>query len=157
MMAEVLAAGIGTVAFALLFSVPSKHYVNCGLIGAVGYWLYYLLVHFGSCSATVATFFATVLVVLLSRFAAVQKRCPVTVFMITGIFLLVPGAGIYWTTYYLVTSQAGAAATSGAAAAKATVAIVLGIVVVFELPNHFFALTHGGPSNRHRLFRHEDH
>ena len=74
-----------------------------------------------------------------SRASAVINRCPVTIFLISGIFPLVPGAGIYWTVYYLVTDQLGLAVHTGYAAVKAAVAIVLGIVAVFELPQGMFA------------------
>jgi uncharacterized membrane protein YjjB (DUF3815 family) len=60
------------------------------------------------------------------------------VFQIDGIFPLVPGAGIYWTSYYLVTGETGLALENGFAAVKAAVAIVLGIIAVFELPNSLF-------------------
>ena len=59
-------------------------------------------------------------------------------FLISGIFPLVPGAGIYWTVYYLVTEQLGLAVYTGYEAVKAAVAIVLGIVFVFELPQGVF-------------------
>lgn len=49
-----------------------------------------------------------------------------------------PGAGIYWTVYYLVTEQLGLAVYTGYEAVKAAVAIVLGIVFVFELPQGVF-------------------
>lgn len=140
MILEILAAMVGTIAFALLFGVPKKYYLICGLIGGAGWCLYSVLGTFCGCSATESTFLATVLVILLSRFAAVWMRCPVTVFLIAGIFPLVPGAGVYWTSYYLVTGQARNALTSGFAAVKAAVAIVFGIVVVLELPNRLFHL-----------------
>ena len=66
-----------------------------------------------------------------------------TVFLICGIFPLVPGAGIYWTSYYLVTAQMRLAMSSGFAAMKAAIAIVLGIVFVFEIPNGFFRVLAG--------------
>ena len=72
------------------------------------------------------------------RFFAVRERCPVTIFLICGILPLVPGAGIYWTCYYLVTGQLDEASTRGFSALKAAVAIVLGIVFVFEIPQRFF-------------------
>lgn len=137
---QVAAAGVGTVAFALLFGVPRKYYIHCGIIGGAGWLLYSLLYNNAGCTATEATFFATVLVILLSRLFAVWERCPATVFLISGIFPLVPGAGIYWTAYYLVTNQLREALSSGFAAVKAAVAIVLGIVVVFEIPYRFFRL-----------------
>ena len=139
MIQQLLAAAVGTVAFALLFSVPSRFYFHCGVVGAVG-WLIYCLCQDVGASANESIFFATVVVILLSRIFAVRERCPATVFVICGIFPLVPGAGIYWTAYYLVTNQLQDALVSGFSAIKAVVALVLGIVVVFEMPHKWFRL-----------------
>ena len=138
MMTRVLAAALGTVAFALLFSVPKKYYPGCGVVGGMS-WLIYLLTQSAlDCTETEAIFFAAVVVIFLSRLFAVGEGCPVTVFLITGIFPLVPGAGVYWTAYYLVTGQLDLARGSGFSAVKAAFAIVLGIVIVFELPGGLF-------------------
>ena len=93
LIAEFFAACVGTIAFALLFQVPRKYYLYCGLAGACG-WICYKLI-LPHTTEPVSIFFATVLVILLSRSFAVYKRCPVTVFLIAGIFPLVPGSGIY--------------------------------------------------------------
>lgn len=138
MISQTLAAMIGTLAFSVLFGVPGKYYISCGLIGGAGWLLYSVLSVYCSLSAVEATFFATMLVVLLSRFLAVQEACPATVFVITGIFPLVPGAGIYWTSYYLVTNQLALAQSSGFQAIQICFAIVLGIVIIFELPYSLF-------------------
>ena len=100
---QVLAAALGTVAFALLFGVPRKYYPYCGLIGGAG-WLMYCLLE-PVLNAAEATFFASVLVIFLSRMGAVREKCPVTIFLISGIIPLVPGAGIYWSAFYMVTDQ----------------------------------------------------
>ncbi len=135
---QVLAASAGTVGFSLLFGVPVRYYTYCGLIGGIG-WLVYLCVLPGT-TATIATFCATVAIILLSRWFAVRKRCPATLFLISGIFPLVPGAGIYWAAYYTITNQLQLALETGYGAVKTAVAIVLGIVVVFELPEKWFHL-----------------
>ncbi len=140
MIGQVIAAVFGTVAFSVLYGVPRQYYVYCGLVGGAGWWLYSVLASYTSCTATEATFFATFLVVLLSRFLAVWERCPATVFLTAGIFPLVPGTGIYWTAYYLVTDRPAEAADNGFAAVKAAFAIVLGIVLVFEVPEKFFKM-----------------
>ena len=127
---------VGTMAFALLFQVPKQYYVNCGIIGGCG-WLCYKLLLSG-CGLFASTFFATVLVVFLSRLSAVHRHCPVTVFLIAGIFPLVPGAGIYWTAYYVVTDQLAKASARGFLTLKIAVAIVLGILFVFEFPQKWF-------------------
>ena len=48
-------------------------------------------------------------------------------------------SGIYWTTYYLVTDQLPLALHTGYQAVKCAMAIVLGIVLIFELPQSLFA------------------
>ena len=136
---QVAAAFLGTMAFALLFGVPSQYYLFDGITGGLG-WLAYLLILPTPLGAVGATFIATLLVVLAARVFAVRRRCPSMVFMIPGIFPLVPGAGIYWTTYYLVVNQRTLAWDSGLMALKCTGAIVLGIVLVYELPNGLFKL-----------------
>lgn len=138
MMKQVLAAVIGTVGFSVLYGVPRQYYPYCGLTGGAGWLLYSLLIPW--CSEPEATLFAAVVVILLSRLFAVRERCPVTIFLISGIFPLVPGAGVYWTAYYIVTNDVMRAAQTGFIALKVAVAIVLGIVFVFQLPQWVFRL-----------------
>lgn len=134
---ELVAAGVGTAAFALLFQVPATYYLRCGAIGGCG-WLCYRLLSLAGLSPMPATFLACTAVVFCSRLSAVRRRSPVTVFLIPGIFPLVPGVGIYWTAYYLVVDEPELAAQRGALTLKVAVAIVLAILLVFELPQRFF-------------------
>lgn len=135
---QVLAAVFGTVGFSVLYGVPRKYYPFCGFTGGAGWLIYSLLIPYGS--SPEAALFASVVVVLFSRLFAVRKRCPVTIFLISGIFPLVPGAGVYWTAYYIVTGEVNLAADTGFTALKVAVAIVLGIVFVFQLPQGIFRL-----------------
>lgn len=138
---EILSAVVGTVSFSVLFGVPREYYPYCGFIGGAG-WLVYCLAELflpgsGPCFA------ATAVVILLSRTAAVMKRCPVTIFLIAGIFPLVPGAGVYWTVYHIVMEELFLAVSTGYSAMKEAIAIVMGIVFVFELPQKLFVRTAG--------------
>lgn len=135
-MLQIIAATIGTVAFSVLFGVPRKFYPYCGLIGAVGWAVYSALSAGGA--AVEASLVATMVVVFLSRLTAVWKRCPVTIFLISGIFPLVPGTYVYWTAYHLVTDDLRQAVENGYMAVKLAFAIVLGIVFVFEIPQKAF-------------------
>ena len=65
-------------------------------------------------------------------------KCPITIFLISGIITLVPGAGIYFTAYYLVTNQLAMAAVKGLGAVKVAFAIVLGIVCIVSIPREVF-------------------
>ena len=93
---------LATLAYAILFNVPKQYYTACGITGMAG-WLLYLAM----CQVTtvvLASFVGTLAVVLISRILTVRKKCPITIFLVSGIIPLVPGAGIYYTAYYLVTS-----------------------------------------------------
>lgn len=139
LVSNVIAAVIGTIAFGAIFGVPKKYYPYCGLIGGAGWAVYVILWEIFHCwSEPTVVFLSTVLVILLSRLFAIRERCPVTIFLISGILPLVPGAGIYWTSYYLVTNQLNEATERGFLAVKVAVAIVLGIVFVFEIPQSVF-------------------
>lgn len=140
MLIELIPAALGTVAFAILFGIPKRYYLYCAPIGAAGWLLYRVMMTLAGAGIFEATFLATALVVLLSRFVAVAEQCPATVFVTAGIFPLVPGAGIYWACYYLVTSQFDLAGTNALSALQAMIGIVLGIVFIFELPYSFFNL-----------------
>lgn len=145
MFLEMIPAALGTVAFAILYNIPRKYYIYCASIGAAGWLLYRVMVMLAGAGVFEATFLATALVVLLSRFVAVAEHCPATVFVTAGIFPLVPGAGIYWACYYLVTSQFDQAGVHALSALQAIIGIVLGIVFVFELPYSFFR-----PGKKHK-------
>ena len=86
---NLLLASTGSLAFAILYNVPRKFYLCAAFTGMAGWFCYYLIVPFTD--TAVASFFGAVGVVLVSRIFAVWKKCPITVFLISGIFPLVPG------------------------------------------------------------------
>ena len=84
-----------TLAYAVLFNVPKQYYTACGITGMAG-WLLYLAM----CQVTtvaLASFVGTLAVVLISRILTVRKKCPITIFLVSGIIPLVPGAGILYS------------------------------------------------------------
>ena len=135
---QIIAAFLGTIGFAVLFGAARRHYVLCGLCGMFGWTLYILLNRYANFTPAEATICGTILVALMSRYFAVWFRCPTTVFLITGVFPMVPGGGIYWTIYYIVSGQFDRALDSGGTAIMVTVAIVFGTILVNEIPISFF-------------------
>jgi len=133
------AAFVGTTAFAVLFGVPRKQYVPAGIVGALGWLLYLILFRHAGMSVAIATLLSTVFIGVLSRVFAVLEKCPAAVFLLCGIFPLVPGAGVFWCTYYLISSQIELSSTTGFTAAKVAIAIVLGIILAMELPQKIFS------------------
>ena len=80
-----------------------------------------------------------VLICVLARIAAIDHKCPAQVFLLCGMFTLVPGAGIFWFTYYLVSGDFDLSSASGFTAIKAAVGIVLGIILAMEIPQRIFS------------------
>ena len=136
---QALAAFAGTVGFAILFGVPRKHYLPAGIVGVLGWLLYLVLYRYAGMTPAVSTLISTVFIGILSRVSAVIMKCPAAVFLICGIFCLVPGAGIFWCSYYLVSSQLDLSSAAGFTAAKIAISIVLGIILAMELPQRFFS------------------
>lgn len=136
-MTQVIVAFFATVAFSGLFNVPKEQYLYCGLTGALGWFCYLKVAALGE-SAIVACFCATLVLTLVSRFFAVYRKMPITIFLISGIFPLVPGAGIYYTAYYLIISDNALALAKGMETAKIAIVIALGIVFVLSLPQRIF-------------------
>lgn len=129
---------VGTLTFSILFNVPKRYYACCGLAGMCG-WLMYLWT-MDSVGTTVATFLGAMVVVLISRILAVWMKCPISIFMVSGIFPLVPGASVYYTAYYLVTNNPQEAGYYGLTAIKIAFAIVIGIICVVSIPKEWFIM-----------------
>lgn len=125
-----------TVAYVILFNVPKKYYFSCGITGMVS-WIVYITAS-ERVSVAVASFLAALVAVFLSRVLTVRMKCPITIFLLAGIIPLVPGAGIYYTAYYLVTNQTALAGMKGLEAVKIAFGIVLGIAFVVSIPREVF-------------------
>ncbi|HIZ64652.1 MAG TPA: threonine/serine exporter family protein [Candidatus Blautia pullicola] len=131
---QFLAACIGTVAFSLLFSVPREHYPLCGFIGGTGWLICWVCINVLGAGAVAGSFFATVFITLASRIGSTVRKCPVTLFLIAGIFPEVPGIGIYRTVYYSLLENNELSLHYGRETLGIAIAMVLGIVIVFEIP-----------------------
>lgn len=137
MIDKTIAAMLGTLAFVIFFNTPKKEYVFCAGGGALGWLAYQILTEQGA-GITIATLGATLILTITARILSIVRRCPVTVFLVTGIFTLVPGSGIYYTAYYLIMNDLAQFGAKGVETFKIAGAIVLGIVFGFAIPQNWF-------------------
>ena len=131
--AQFFLAGAGTLSFAILFACPKKSLPYCALVGAVGWLVYELAVMLGADSAA-ASLLAAIPLTALTRVFAVTQKTPVTVFLLSGIFPLVPGASIYYTAYYFIQNNNALALSHGINTFKIAVALAIGISLVLCIP-----------------------
>ncbi len=136
---QALAAFLGTVAFACLYGVDRDQYLLTSVVGVVGWMVYLLVLRQGGQSPAISAAAACLVVGVLSRFLAVWTHCPAQVYLLCGLFTLVPGGGIFWCTYYLTSGHMELATQSGFVALKVAVAIVLGIILAMEIPQRVFS------------------
>ena len=134
---QLAAAFCGTVCFAILFHVPPRHLWCCGICGMAGWLVYWLSMQYQP-DTVVASFLAVIPMAVSARACAILRKAPVTLFLIPGIFPLVPGAGIYYTVYYFIMGMNDACLAKGVETLKIAVAIALGIVLVLALPGRLF-------------------
>ena len=138
---QAISAFLGTVGFAVLYGVPRREYIHAGICSTIGWMAYLVMLRLANATVIESTFVATLVVVLVSRFMAVDRKCPVIVFQICGVFPLIPGAGIFWTVYYIVNKELSVALTTGFTALGMAVAIVLGIIFMTSLPGRMFKIS----------------
>ena len=134
---EMFVAFAATMAFAVIFNVCRSELIFCGLAGLVAEGVYLFTLRISDETA-LAIFVASIAVTVLSRILANVRRMPVTVYLISGIISLVPGAGMYNTVYNIISSDYMKAMYTGVDTIKVAVAIAVGIVLVFALPNKMF-------------------
>ena len=134
---EAIVAMFATISFAILFNAPKKEVVYCGLTGALGWVVYYGMTQ-RELNSVLAALTATFCLTILARCFAVVRKSPVTVYLLPGIFPLVPGAGIYYTAYYLFIGNTEMSGFKGLETLEIAGAIVFGIIFGFGIPQRLF-------------------
>ncbi|MBN1678749.1 MAG: threonine/serine exporter family protein [Anaerolineae bacterium] len=107
---------VATFGFGVLFNVPTRMLVFCGLTGAAGHACRWALVQ-QDVHMVSATFVGAVVVGLLGYAEAQRFHLPRSIFTVTGIIPLVPGVPAFETLVYLmrdsITEGLAAAVTTG--------------------------------------------
>lgn len=91
---QVVTSFIASLTFGILFNIPKKYLVACGISGMVGWIVYKEFVdhHFDTVPASLVASFC---VAILSQAFARVHKAPLIIFNATGIIPLVPGGLAY--------------------------------------------------------------
>ena len=82
----------------------------------------------------VSCLLATLTLTLVARMLSAMRKMPSTVFLLAGIFTLVPGSGVYYTAYYLIMNELSRCTAKGIETFK----IAGGIIFGLALPQSWF-------------------
>lgn len=132
-----VASFVATASFAIVFHCPKSHLFFAGLTGSFGWVVYAGLIYY-NINTISASFFATIALTYLARILSFKKKSPVTMFLIPGIFPLVPGIGIYQTGYSLFMSDNLSTVQYGVDTLSVAVAMAVGMGLILTLPQIFF-------------------
>lgn len=125
--AQAATSFVGTACFGVIFQIPRRSLLQCGLTGMIGWLVYYGLI--GADADTIAaTWASAVLIGLIAHYQAVRFKVPVTVFSVSGIIPLVPGGMAYDAMLNVVQNDYQAAVQLGAKAFMVSGAIAVGLV-----------------------------
>ena len=131
-----IAAGLGTIAFALMFRVRKRHFVDCGVMGTITWLAYMICIKIWNNEA-IAVFVSGFAAVLASRVLAVLRRCPATVFLMTSLIPLLPGISLYRTIYSLLMGNAQISMHFGKLCFLTAFTIAVSIAVVQQIPRNW--------------------
>ena len=134
------AALVATIGFSIIFNVPRKELLFCGLNGAVG-WVIYKLICMSSetPSAALAVFAAMLVITTLSRIFSYRRKMPFTIYQISATIPLVPGYGIYNTMLSMLNNENSIAVAAGIETLKVAGVIAIATITVLTVPKQFFA------------------
>lgn len=119
--------------FAIYCNIPPKQIIWGGLNGALMWGVYAVLsTYFLSLIGSI--FVASLFAAAVSRFLSIWRSCPQTIFLIPGIFTLVPGAGIYSTMLSGIQRDMPAFRSKGFETIQIAAAIAIGIALATLIP-----------------------
>ena len=123
-----ICAIVGTIGFALMFKIsPSKLWIVslCGLATYVSYELTLAL----TTNVLIAAFASSILLAILSEVCARLLHTPSNVFLFTGCIPIVPGGGLYYSMYNLLTFESENALIHISSTLQILLGIALGLIL----------------------------
>lgn len=131
-----LYAFIGSLGFAIIFNIKGKNLIAASFGGGIS-WLIFQLCSSAGLSTSTALFTATIIVTIYSEFMAKIMKSPATIFVICSIIPLVPGSGMYYTTFESVNGNFSGSLTQGIKTLFDAGAIAVGIIFVSSIARIF--------------------
>ena len=140
---QCLATAVACVGFVIVFNVHGWEILLCALGSAICWGVYYLANHIG-CGNILSYFWAGIVCAAYAEAMARIRKCPAIAYLVIAIFPIIPGAGIYFTTGYLVKHEMTLFAEKGTETIAIAGVIAVGILMVSTIVR----LWHGRKRNR---------
>lgn len=132
-----MSALLATIFIAILFQVPKRNVVLTALGGGLGCLINELCLLAGL-SDFFSIFLASLTLAMYSEIMARVRKTTVPTFLISGLFPLVPGAGMYYTMLAIVHHELDNALSTGINTLSTAALMALGILFVSTLSRLIF-------------------
>jgi len=127
-----LATFIACAGFAIIFNIHGPGIAICALGGMLTWFVYCICNYFG-CDIYSSYFFAAVTAAIYSELMARIRKYPAISYLVVGIFPLIPGAGIYYATSFLLQGNKEAFSQKALETIGVAGVIAVGILMVSTL------------------------
>ena len=133
---ECIASFIGCIGFSIIFNIHGPGMLLCALGGAITWATYCLAESFG-CGEMICYFSSTLVAAAYSEIMARIRKYPAISYLVVSIFPLIPGAGIYYATNYLVLGDMSSFAAKGINTIAIAGSIATGILMISSIVRIF--------------------
>lgn len=110
---QLIAAGLGSLGFAILFNIRGEKLFFASLGGFFAWAVYLIAAHYTD-NPYICGFMASVMLTLYAECMARIHKTPVTVFLVSAAIPLIPGAALYRSMNCLMQKRTGQAFTTKA-------------------------------------------
>ena len=127
-----IATFIACAGFCIIFNIHGFGIVICAIGGMITWMVYCACGYFG-CDIYVSYFFSALVAAAYSEIMARVRKYPAISYLVVAIFPLIPGAGIYYATSYLMQSQRDAFVQKALQTIGVAGVIAVGILMISTL------------------------
>jgi uncharacterized membrane protein YjjB (DUF3815 family) len=129
MLIGIISAFFASLLFSIIFNIAKKNLLYCGLIGAIGWSAYLIMIRLGS-DTILATFVGSLSITAVAYLLAILQKTPATVFLVPGIVPLVPGSSLYQSIYYYTQRDYDLFQQYAFEALSAAIAIAIAVITI---------------------------
>lgn len=125
---QIIFSFIATACFGVIFNAPTRALPFCGIVGSIGWTVYYLLMKIEGVTEIEASFLGAFIVALVAQIFARKFKTPMIIFNVAGIIPLVPGGVAYNTMRSIMEQNYNLGVQNGMRVFMISGAIAMGLV-----------------------------
>lgn len=126
---DLIAILFAVIGFSMIFNIHGKGILLCSLGSLVCWISYYVALQLG-CGEILSYFIAGVICAVYSEALARIRKSPAIGYLVVAIFPIIPGAGIYYTTWHLLSQEMSLSLERGMNTFAIAGVIAVGILIV---------------------------